>query len=117
MILIKKIFSDQKFDYQNDLFLEHENSNHNSEYVQQQEEHDSIATSLNAIVNVIRQYKNDITKPNDFQSKTNEISIPDFVNIGFKADTFLTNIRVSGLMNYNNQNMTMIWGKDLVSVQ
>jgi len=110
-------FSAQKLDSQNELFESNENDNnnyHNNEYTQEREERESIANSFDAIVNVIRQYKNDVAKPDD--SKLNEITVPDTVNIGFNADTFLTDVRVKGLQNLKSQNITMIWGEDLVSM-
>lgn len=106
-------FSAQKLDSQNELFESNENYN-NNKYTQEKEECDSIANSFDVIVNVIRQYKNDVAKPDN--SRFNEISVSDTVNIGFNADTFLTDVRVMGLNNLNSQNITMKWGEDLVSI-
>ncbi|XP_015365793.1 PREDICTED: uncharacterized protein LOC107163076 [Diuraphis noxia] len=103
----------QKLDSQNELFESNENYDYNK-YTQEKEECDSIANSFNAIVNVIRQYKNDVAKPDN--SRFNVISVSDTVNIGFNADTFLTDVRVMGLNNLNSQNITIKWGEDLVHV-
>ncbi|XP_003242198.1 uncharacterized protein LOC100573940 [Acyrthosiphon pisum] len=107
----------QKLDSQNELFESNEknnNNNHNNEYTQEREERDSIANSFDAIVNVIRQYKNDVAKPDN--SRSNEMSVPDTVNIGYNADTVLTDVQVKGLNNLKSQNITMKWGTDLVQV-
>lgn len=104
-------------DSQNELFESNENnkySNHDNEYTPEREERDSIANSFDAIVNVIKQYKNDVTKPDN--SRFNEITVPDTVNIGLTADTFWTDVDVKGLNNLKSQNITMKWGEDLVSV-
>jgi len=105
-------FSARKSDSQNELF--ELNENYNNKYTQEKEECDSIANSFDAIVDVIKQYKNDVAKPQN--SRNNEISVSDTVNIGFNADTFLTDVRVMGLNNLNSQNITMKWGEDLVSI-
>jgi len=107
------IFSDKKNDSQNELFESNENYN-NNEYVQEKEVRDSIANSFDAIVNIIRQYKNDVSKSDNL--KTNEISVQDTVNFGINADTFLTNVHVNGLKHFDSQNFTMVWGEDLVSI-
>lgn len=104
-------------DSQNELLESNENnkySNYDNEYTPEREERDSIANSFDAIVNVIRQYKNDVTKPDN--SKFNEITASDIVNIGFTADTFLTDVHVRGLNNLKSQNITMKSGEDLVSM-
>ncbi|XP_060833420.1 uncharacterized protein LOC132916961 [Rhopalosiphum padi] len=103
----------KKNNSQNELFESNENYN-NNEYVQEKEVRDSIANSFDAIVNVIRQYKNDVAKSDNF--RTNEISVQDTVNFGYNADTFLTNVRVNGLKNFDSQNFTMVWGEDLIHV-
>lgn len=95
------------------MFESNENYNNNV-YVQEKEVCDSIANSFDAIVNVIRQYKNDVSKTDNL--KTNEISVQDTVNFGINADTFLTNVHVNGLKHFDSQNFTMVWGEDLVSV-
>lgn len=107
------IFSDKKNDSQNELFESNENYN-NNEYVQEKEVRDSIANSFDAIVNVIRQYKTDVSKSDNL--RTNEISVQDTVNFGINADTFLTNVKVNGLKDFDSQNFTMVWGEDLVSL-
>jgi len=102
-------------DSQNELFESNENNNNNNnEYTQEREERDSIANSFDSIVNVIRQYKNDVAEPDN--CRLNEMTIPETVNIGYNADTVLTEVLVKGLNNLKSQNITMKWGTDLVSV-
>ncbi|XP_027841679.1 uncharacterized protein LOC114123031 [Aphis gossypii] len=103
----------KKNDSQNELFESNENYN-NNEYVQEKEVRDSIANSFDAIVNVIKQYKNDVSKSDNL--KTNEISVHDTVNFGINADTFLTNVHVNGLKHFDSQNFTIVWGEDLIRV-
>ncbi|KAF0772815.1 Uncharacterized protein FWK35_00003629, partial [Aphis craccivora] len=105
--------ANKKNDSQNELFESNENYNNNV-YVQEKEVCDSIANSFDAIVNVIRQYKNDVSKTDNL--KTNEISVQDTVNFGINADTFLTNVHVNGLKHFDSQNFTMVWGEDLIHV-
>lgn len=82
---------------------------------QEQEERNSISNSFDSIVTTIHQYQNDLFNPDELSNMKNEFSIPNTLNVGSIADTLLTNISVKGFKNANTQNITMLWGEDLVS--
>lgn len=83
---------------------------------QAHEERASVAYSFDAIVNVLHRYKNDLVDANEFGDTENTISVPDTVNVGNSSDTYLTDVRVTGLKkNVRSQNLTMSWEVDAVS--
>jgi hypothetical protein len=93
-----------------------ENDGHvgtNYERMHEQEERESIPNSFDAIVNNMRLNARYLTE-NEGLVK-DEISIPDTVNVGSISDTLFTGIRVKGMTHFASQNITMLWGEDVVS--
>lgn len=84
-------------------------------YVQtrEQEERESIPNSFDDIVNNIHLNVRYLTENEGLMK--DEISIPDTVNIGSVSDTLFANIRVKGMKRFASQNMTMLWGENVVS--
>lgn len=83
------------------------------EHTREQEERESIPNSFDNIVNNMRLNARYLTE-NEGLVK-DEISIPDTVNVGSVSDTLFTSVRVKGLTRFASQNLTMLWGEDIVS--